>query len=62
MEPLGTYVVRRVGRLPRLGDRIELTPGWRAEVTQVSRRRVTRVQVQRMQIKENSVRPQKNEA
>jgi CBS domain containing-hemolysin-like protein len=55
-EPLGTLVVRRVGRLPRLGDHIELAPGWRAEVTQVSRRRVTRVQVQRVQLNEN-VRP-----
>ncbi len=48
-ESLGTFVVARIGRLPRLGDRIDLAPSWRAEVTQVSRRRVTRVQVQRIE-------------
>ncbi len=48
-EPLGTFVVAHIGRLPRLGDRVDLAPHWRAEVTQVNRRRVTRVQVIRVE-------------
>ena len=44
-EPVGAFVVERLGRLPRSGDRVELTRGAWAEVTAISRRRVTRVRI-----------------
>jgi CBS domain containing-hemolysin-like protein len=44
-EPVGAFVVQLLGRLPRAGDRVELAPGATAEVTAISRRRVTRVRV-----------------
>ncbi len=47
-EPVGTLVVELLGRLPRAGDRVELAPGVTAEVTAISRRRVTRVRVRMM--------------
>jgi len=43
-EPIGAVVLARLGRLPRVGDRVNLS-GATAEVTGVSRRRVTRVRV-----------------
>lgn len=45
-EPLGALVLDRLGRLPRVGDKVTLS-GAHAEVTGVSRRRVTRVRVRR---------------
>jgi CBS domain containing-hemolysin-like protein len=45
-ELVGAFVVELLGRLPRVGDSVLLSPGWNAEVTGVSRRRVTRVRVQ----------------
>jgi CBS domain containing-hemolysin-like protein len=44
-EPIGAFVVELLGRLPRAGDRVELSRGATAEVTAISRRRVTRVRV-----------------
>ncbi len=44
-EPVGAFVVERLGRLPRAGDRVELVRGAMAEVTAISRRRVTRLRV-----------------
>jgi CBS domain containing-hemolysin-like protein len=44
-EPLGALVVELLGRLPRAGDRVELGRGATAEVTALSRRRVTRLRV-----------------
>jgi CBS domain containing-hemolysin-like protein len=44
-EPVGAFVVELLGRLPRAGDRVELTRGATAQVTAISRRRVTRVRV-----------------
>jgi CBS domain containing-hemolysin-like protein len=44
-EPVGAFVVQLLGRLPRAGDRVELAHGATAEVTAISRRRVTRVRV-----------------
>jgi CBS domain containing-hemolysin-like protein len=44
-ETVGTAVLARLGRLPRRGDTVSLGPGAIAEITSVSRRRVTRVRV-----------------
>jgi CBS domain containing-hemolysin-like protein len=44
-EPVGALVVELLGRLPRAGDRVELSRGATAEVTALSRRRVTRLRV-----------------
>ena len=44
-EQVGSFVVELLGRLPRAGDRVELARGATAEVTAISRRRVTRVRV-----------------
>jgi putative hemolysin len=44
-EPVGAFVVELLGRLPRAGDKVQLAPGAMAEVTGISRRRVTRVRV-----------------
>jgi magnesium and cobalt exporter, CNNM family len=44
-EQVGAFVVERLGRLPRAGDKVELAPGATAQVTAISRRRVTRVRV-----------------
>ena len=44
-EPVGAFVVEQLGRLPRAGDKVELAKGAMAEVTALSRRRVTRVRV-----------------
>ncbi|MGD0676946.1 MAG: hemolysin family protein [Polyangiaceae bacterium] len=45
-ETVGALVVELLGRLPRAGDKVELAPGASAQVTGISRRRVTRVRVQ----------------
>ena len=44
-EQVGPFVVERLGRLPRAGDRVELGRNATAEVTAISRRRVTRLRV-----------------
>jgi CBS domain containing-hemolysin-like protein len=44
-ETVGTIVLARLGRLPRRGDRVKLGAGATAEITSVSRRRVTGVRV-----------------
>jgi CBS domain containing-hemolysin-like protein len=44
-EPVGAFVVELLGRLPRAGDKVELARGAAAEVTAISRRRVTRLRV-----------------
>ncbi|HEY6461729.1 MAG TPA: hemolysin family protein [Polyangiaceae bacterium] len=44
-ELVGAYVVELLGRLPRAGDKVELAPRATAEVTALSRRRVTRLRV-----------------
>ncbi len=44
-ETVGALVVELLGRLPRAGDKVEFARGATAEVTGISRRRVTRVRV-----------------
>jgi CBS domain containing-hemolysin-like protein len=44
-ETVGTVVLARLGRLPRRGDKVNLGSDATAEVTSVSRRRVTGVRV-----------------
>jgi len=44
-ETVGAIVVELLGRLPRAGDKVELDRGVLAEVTGISRRRVTRVRI-----------------
>jgi len=44
-ETVGALVVELLGRLPRAGDKVALSPGATAEVTGISRRRVTRLRV-----------------
>jgi CBS domain containing-hemolysin-like protein len=46
-ETVGAFVVELLGRLPRAGDKVELARGATAEVTAISRRRVTRLRVKR---------------
>jgi CBS domain containing-hemolysin-like protein len=46
-EPVGALVVEMLGRLPRAGDKVEVARGTTAEVTAISRRRVTRVRVKK---------------
>jgi CBS domain containing-hemolysin-like protein len=45
-EPVGAFVVERLGRLPRGGDKVELARNATAEVVALSRRRVTRLRVE----------------
>jgi CBS domain containing-hemolysin-like protein len=44
-EPVGAYVLQKIGRLPRKGDKVSLGGAATAEVTKLSRRRVTGVRV-----------------
>jgi CBS domain containing-hemolysin-like protein len=44
-ELAGAFVVEMLGRLPRVGDKVELPGGATAEVTGISRRRVTRLRL-----------------
>jgi CBS domain containing-hemolysin-like protein len=44
-ETVGAVVVELLGRLPRAGDKVTLAPGATAEVTGISRRRVTKLRV-----------------
>ncbi|APS00675.1 hemolysin family protein [Pajaroellobacter abortibovis] len=43
-EQLGTVMLQRLGRLPRVGDQM-VFPGATAEITGISRRRITRVRI-----------------
>jgi CBS domain containing-hemolysin-like protein len=53
-ESVGALVVELLGHLPRAGDRVDLAQGVSAEVTGISRRRVTRV---RVRVKKEEVEP-----
>jgi len=44
-ETVGTVVLNRLGRIPRIGDKVELGADATAEITSVSRRRIMRVRV-----------------
>ncbi len=44
-EQVGAFVVEVLGRLPRAGDKVELGRCATAEVTAISRRRVTRLRI-----------------
>jgi CBS domain containing-hemolysin-like protein len=44
-EPVGAYVLEKIGRLPRKGDKVSLGGAATAEVTKLSRRRVTGLRV-----------------
>ena len=44
-EAVGAVVLARLGRIPRIGDKVELGEWTRAEITSVSRRRIIRVRV-----------------
>jgi CBS domain containing-hemolysin-like protein len=44
-ETVGTVVLARLGRIPRIGDKVQLGADTTAEVTSVSRRRIMRVRV-----------------
>jgi len=44
-ETVGTVVLSRLGRIPRIGDKVQLGADATAEVTSVSRRRIMRVRV-----------------
>jgi len=44
-ETVGTVVLNRLGRIPRVGDRVDLDPYATAEITSVSRRRIMGVRV-----------------
>ncbi len=49
-ETIGAVVVELLGHLPRAGDKVDLAPGFAAEVTGISRRRVTRVRVRAVKL------------
>ena len=53
-ETIGTYVLSKLGRLPRKGDKVQLR-GATAEITALSRRRITHLRV-RVERKEGDVR------
>jgi CBS domain containing-hemolysin-like protein len=44
-ETVGVVVLNRLGRIPRIGDKVELGPDGSAEITSVSRRRIIRVRI-----------------
>lgn len=44
-EAVGAVVLTRLGHIPRIGDKVDIAPNVRAEITSVSRRRVIRVRV-----------------
>ena len=44
-ETVGVVVLNRLGRIPRIGDKVELGPDGTAEITSVSRRRILRVRI-----------------
>jgi CBS domain containing-hemolysin-like protein len=47
-ETVGAVVLSRLGRLPKHGDRVDLTADSTAEITGLSRRRVTHVRVRKV--------------
>ena len=53
-ETIGTYVLSKLGRLPRKGDKVQLR-GATAEITALSRRRITHLRV-RVERKEGDAR------
>ena len=53
-ETVGTAVLERLGRIPRIGDKVELGPDATAEITSVSRRRILRVRVRLIKPPESS--------
>jgi CBS domain containing-hemolysin-like protein len=57
-ELVGAFVVELLGRLPRAGDKVELSRGATAEVTALSRRRVTRLRVRVVKEPEAGPRPE----
>jgi CBS domain containing-hemolysin-like protein len=61
-ESVGAFVVERLGRLPRAGDKVDLTRGCSAEVTGISRRRVTRVRVRRQNERNSQADGEKRES
>lgn len=44
-ETVGVVVLNHLGRIPRIGDKVELGPDGSAEVTSVSRRRILRIRL-----------------
>ncbi len=44
-ETVGVVVLNHLGRIPRIGDKVELGPDGSAEITSVSRRRILRVRI-----------------
>jgi CBS domain containing-hemolysin-like protein len=44
-ETVGVVVLNRLGRIPRIGDKVDLGPDGTAEITSVSRRRILRVRI-----------------
>ena len=44
-ETVGVVVLNHLGRIPRIGDKVELGPDGTAEITSVSRRRIIRVRI-----------------
>jgi len=44
-EAVGAVVLGLLGRIPRIGDKVEISPGTTAEITSVSRRRIMRLRV-----------------
>lgn len=44
-ETVGTSVLKRLGHIPRIGDKVDLGPDATAEIASVSRRRIIRVRV-----------------
>lgn len=47
-EPIGTVVVENLARVPRLKDKVELSPELHAEVTAMARRRITKLRVRKV--------------
>ena len=47
-EPVGSIVLHKFARLPRVGDRVKLAPELSVEVTSMSRRRIVRLRVLRV--------------
>jgi len=48
-DTIGGFLVSRLGRLPKAGDRVEMEP-WSAAVVSASRRRITRVRFERPRV------------
>jgi CBS domain containing-hemolysin-like protein len=44
-ETVGVVVLNHLGRIPRIGDKVDLGPDGTAEITSVSRRRIIRVRI-----------------